>query len=419
MFNLFKKVVFLECDIAKRDAQIYLTISKWIEQKTEFKVFLLGRNYREYFDLNYTNCIHFLTPQHYFRRNNNKNIRAIIETEGLLNKNLIHLTFSKNTIKKNSKIFVWGKNTKKTLIKKLIINPLNIDVIGTPRFRNTHTFKQNIKTKKNLGIICRNVSISNFKNQSRIQMLYNSYHDKIRDNFYYPFLFENQIIKDVKDCNLIFKIVEEFKNDKRFNILIRPHPNENPNDYLFLEKRYKNVFIDKNSEFKDWIKKVDAVITPSSSTIIDIIRSEIPIFFSGQGYIDETFYDLTRKTSYSLNKINLKKYIYNKIKEFNKTKKRKNKAILKNFSKEYLNNNIFDLNKFKEYIDKYNKDCDKKFLPKIFLKMLYFDLKFLVSKILRLRNENFDYIYSHFFSNYRYDTTLLKNLEKNDGKINT
>ena len=70
------------------------------------------------------------------------------------------------------------------------------------------------------------------------------------------FLFENQIIKDVKDCNLIFKIIEEFKNDKKFNILIRPHPNENPNDYLFLETRYRNVFIDKSSEFKDWIKKL-------------------------------------------------------------------------------------------------------------------------------------------------------------------
>ena len=73
--------------------------------------FLLGRNYREYFDLNYTNCIHFLTPQHYYRKNNNKNIRAIIETEGLLSKNLIHLTFSKVTIKKIQK-YLFGKNTK-------------------------------------------------------------------------------------------------------------------------------------------------------------------------------------------------------------------------------------------------------------------------------------------------------------------
>ena len=161
-------------------------------------------------------------------------------------------------------------------------------------------------------------------------MLYNSYHDKIRDDFYYPFLFENQIIKDVKDCNLIFKIIEEFKNDKKFNILIRPHPNENPNDYLFLETRYRNVFIDKSSEFKDWIKKVDAVITPSSSTIIDIVRSEIPIFFSGQGYVDETFYDLTKRTSYSLKKVDLKNIFVIKLKILTKQRK-ENKVILKFF----------------------------------------------------------------------------------------
>ena len=58
MFNLFKKII-LECDLAKRDAKIYLTIAKWIEDQTEFKVFLVGRNSRRYFDLNYRDCLFF------------------------------------------------------------------------------------------------------------------------------------------------------------------------------------------------------------------------------------------------------------------------------------------------------------------------------------------------------------------------
>ena len=414
MFNLFKKIIFLECDLAKRDAKIYLTIAKWIEDQTEFKVFLVGRNSRRYFDLNYRDCLFFLTPQHYFLKNNSSNIRSIIETEGLLNRKLIHLTFLKNKIKKNSKIFVWGKNTKNSLVNKLSIQPSKIEIIGTPRFR---ALKRKSKKKGvTIGIICRNVSLSNFKNVSKIQMLFNSFGDKQKE-YFYPFLFEKQILKDVKSCNLIFEMIKEFKNERSFNISIRPHPNENPKDYFFLEKKYKNVQINYNTDFKDWIKGVDTVVTPGSSTIIDVIKAEIPIFFTGEGYADETFYNLTKKVSYSLKERNNKEFIKKKITEFYKMKRKSNNSILKKFFKNYLNNDIFNLLKITNYVKINSVNCKKKFIPKIIIIMLYHDIKFLFKKILNKRNEGFDYIYSQFFSGYKHDMSLFKRIKQFNGVV--
>ena len=113
-----KKIVFLECDLGGRDATIYLTLAKFLENQVNgSKVYLISRINLKFFITNFKNSIFILTPQKINRFKSHKsNLFYILETEGFLNKDLYHLTYQKKNLQNIKRIFVWNNLTKKLLI---------------------------------------------------------------------------------------------------------------------------------------------------------------------------------------------------------------------------------------------------------------------------------------------------------------
>lgn len=420
---MFKKIIFLECDLAIRDATTYLIIANWLEKNLPVKVVIIGRNNINFFLKNFSKSIFILTPQHYLSKNfNNNNFFYILETEGYLNEKLIQLAFfekKKENLEKLTNInniFVWGKNTKNLLIKEYNLNQKKISVIGNPRlilFEKKNIKKNNIK----IGLVSRQVSLSNFNNETNILKLYRSHLDKKRNlDALEIFSFENQIFLDIKNLTIFFKVLDAFKDFENVKFSIKTHPNENPKDYEFLKDIYKNLLISKTQDFNEWFIDIDAVITPSSSTSIEAGLKDIPVFFTGVGQKIETFYEITDGLSYKVNfsDKNLPSKMIKIIKNHN-TSISEEKKFLTSIKKNYLNDCLIDLNIFKNVLS-LNLDKLKFYsLFKIYLAILILDIRYILSCIKNKKKINFKYRYSPFFSKFNLKHDKLTNLIKNNG----
>ena len=266
-----------------------------------------------------------------------------------------------------------------------------------------------IKKKRNkftVGFLCRNVGLSNFKNISKIKFIFDYINlEKInkklnlQEHWSYHQILKNNIIS----IENLTKVLNFYKT-KNIDFNIRPHPNENFKDYLFLEKKFQNVKIDKSHNIYDWIEKVNVVFTPSSSTNIDLILGNIPIIDLKGNYQKETFLKLHKsisfKTNYdekSLSKINLRKI----------KKSKKNSHILK-YKKKYLNNCNID---FTDMI-KFLKEDTKQIKEQITLKLLVYDFynnfRYVLACLYKGEKIDFKYNFSYFFKRYSFNHKLLK-----------
>lgn len=59
---------------------------------------------------------------------------------------------------------------------------------------------------------------------------------------------------------------------------IRPHPNENPTEYMSLSAAHKNVEVSKVQPFVEWIADVDVVLTAFSTSMLDASVYGRPVF---------------------------------------------------------------------------------------------------------------------------------------------
>lgn len=422
---MFKKIIFIECDLAIRDATTYIVLAKWLEKKLDVEVVMLGRNNLKFFLKNFNDCIFILTPQHYLKKaTNDKNFYFILETEGYLNRELIELAYfnpslqNKRKLNKISKIFVWNENTKKILKSHYNINKDKLIVVGNPRLCLYSSNKRKNKIK-NIGLISRQVSLSNFKNESNVTKLFRSYIDKKRNiKNLSKFAFEKQIFMDIENLLVYFKILDSFKNEKKIKFSLKPHPNENPKDYHFLTKLYSNLEITNVKDFNDWLKNIDAIITPSSSTSVEASLKNLPIFFTGVGEKKETFYKITKNLSYKINPNNkyLNKTINKHINQHQKLKSKKFK-FLNLFKKKYLNNGKINFDKIYSSLNK-NIYKIKKYSPlKIYILIFFFDVRYLFSCIKNRNTPNFKYLYSPFFSNYKLNKEVLTKLLEHNGVL--
>ena len=408
---LLKKIIFLECDLGGRDARIYLTLAKFLEEKIpNIKVYLISRINIKFFICNFRNSIFILTPQKIDRFKSHKsNIFYILETEGLLNRELYHLTYQKKNLQKVRKIFVWNKLTKKNLILDYNLVSEKISVLGPFRLAYMSIIKKK-RDKFTVGFMCRNVGLSNFKNISKIKFIFDYINlEKInkklnlQEHWSYHQILKNNVIS----IENLIKVLNFYKT-KNINFNVRPHPNENFKDYLFLEKKFKNVKIDKSHNIYDWIEKVNIVFTPSSSTNIDLILGGIPIIDLKGNYQKETFLKLHKsisfKTNYdekSLSKINIRKI-----------KNPKETAIFLKYKKKYLNNCNID---FTDMIKFLNEDT-KKIKEQLTLKLLVYDfynnLRYVLACLYKGEKIDFKYNFSYFFRRYSFNHKLLKTYHK-------
>lgn len=398
-----KKIIFLECDLGGRDAKIYLTLAKFLESKViNSKVYLISRINIKFFISNFKNSIFILTPQKINRfKSHRSNLFYILETEGLLNRELYHLTYQRKNLKRVKKIFVWNKITKKNLILDYNLKSEVVSVVGPFRLTYLSIIKKNTD-ELTIGILCRNVGLSNFKNISKIRYIYDYLQlDKIKKwKDHWPF---HQILKkNIISVENIIKVLDYYK-DSKITISIRPHPNENYKDYIFLMKKYKNVKIDVSQNLYDWISKVSIVFTPSSSTNIDLMLSDIPLIDLKGNTLRETFLSLHKKMSH---KVNFDKIALN-INDLKKIKLNKNNKDFVSYRKKYLNNCNVDLSHIVEALKIDTLKLQSQFYLKIIICDSYNNLRYIFSCIYKREKIDFKYNFSYYFKNYSFNQKLL------------
>ncbi|WP_440691066.1 hypothetical protein [Candidatus Pelagibacter sp. HIMB1782] len=402
----YKKIIFLECDLGGRDAKIYLTLSKFLENKiSHAKVYLISRINIKFFITNFKNSIFILTPQKINRYKTHKsNLFYILETEGFLNKELYHLTYQRKNLQNIKKIFVWNNLTKKNLVTEYKVSKENVSVIGPFRLVYLSILKKNIN-KFTVGVLCRNVGLSNFKNISKIKFIYDYIQLEkknkvlgLKEHWSFQEIIENNI----KSVENIIKILDYY-NDKKININIRPHPNENFKDYIFLENKYTNVKIDRSENFYDWIENVDIVFTPSSSTNIDLILSNIPLIDLKGNYKKETFLNLHKQLSHKVDFNNIKLT----IKDLKKIRASKNNKLFDQFKKKYLNNCNIDFSHMVESLKKESSNLPSQHYWKLIIYDFYNNFRYLLACLYKREKIDFNYNFSYVFKKYSINQKLL------------
>ena len=401
-----KKIIFLECDLGGRDAKIYLTLSKFLENKiSNAKVYLISRINIKFFITNFKNSIFILTPQKINRYKTHKsNLFYILETEGFLNKELYHLTYQRKNLQNIKKIFVWNNLTKKNLVTEYKVNKENVSVIGPFRLVYLSILKKNTN-KFTIGVLCRNVGLSNFKNISKIKFIYDYIQLEKKNKVLglkEHWSFEEIIGNNIKSVENIIKVLDCY-NDKKININIRPHPNENLKDYIFLENKYTNVKIDRSENFYDWIENVDIVFTPSSSTNIDLILSNIPLIDLKGNYKKETFLNLHKQLSYKVDFNNIKLT----IKDLKKIRVSKNNKLFDQFKKKYLNDCNIDFSHMVESLKKESSNLPSQYYWKLIIYDFYNNFRYLLACLYKREKIDFNYNFSYVFKKYSINQKLL------------
>ncbi len=166
--------------------------------------------------------------------------------------------------------FVWNKAHKDAIINGLQSSNTKVEIIGVPRF--DFYFPPFSKEKKNYDntiLICTNFVFSQFlhKNKSVADKLFAPWKNRIKS-------YENywKLIKtNDKSKKMFFLFLDKIVNEKKYNIILKPHPGEDPSDY---DKWYEklsddlkeNVTYDKTSYIWELIPKCDLEIACETCT---------------------------------------------------------------------------------------------------------------------------------------------------------
>lgn len=171
-------------------------------------------------------------------------------------------------------IFLWGEKQFEYLTKnRSSYSKHKFHVTGHPKFniKKEYNFSQEIIiNKKNITcLICTNFWSYNHK--LGLEFAKNNYSSRFQN---FNLFIKHHKISVEKFCHLILKIA---KNDK-FNIILRPHPEENENFYIKKFLNFSNIKVTKEKSIDYWIKNSDLLIHNDCTTGIEARLLGKPVF---------------------------------------------------------------------------------------------------------------------------------------------
>ena len=336
----------------------------------------------------------------------------------------------KHYVESATRFFLWGHNAYNAIKKFYPHLTKKMMVVGHPRHDSSaiKTLKSKQKRNKilNIGFLTRNCYLNDYIQFSPIENLAKYLEHKIS---YEYFLNKNEYlinerrgsqpafdiaIESIDTKNLFLIISELSKEFKKINLFFKVHPRENyENWYKILKNKNLNIKIcDRSTPFTHWLKDLDYVIGPPSTSFYDACMLDVkPISIHNLDSKRKIFI----KKMYEENN-ELTKHIYSpkSIKELiNFIKKNRYDSII---NKKPIQEVLLDeanfpncknsLKKVSESIirDLKNKRINKNIVKLFFMRLLFDICYFLVNNFFRKEIIN--------SSNYRFGFEVRKMRDK-------
>ena len=161
-------------------------------------------------------------------------------------------------------VILWNQWSKDWLIKNRKIKKEKIHVVGSLR-----TFSLNFKIKKNyqkkVGIVSRFEYINVFDNQP----LFSTLIKRSKEETYWS-KFKIVRLKENVDLFLILIDVIKIFLKKNYQVSIRPHPNENIENYNILKDHFNGkIDVDTREDYREWLNEVNVVVGPTSTAFAE------------------------------------------------------------------------------------------------------------------------------------------------------
>ena len=261
---------FIPIEIKNRDYLSRLLIAYYASIKG-YNVYIGSKSKIDTFVKNskpgiYLGLVTTKTYSKFYKELKKKNFKIfVIDEEGLItfdDKMYLDLKVSKDTIENVEKLFTWGEEHRKIILKKFPEFTSKIVSTGTPRFdlfdiKFRKIFDKTVEKIKNqfnnFTLICGSFSFVNHftKHLNYLEVLRNQ--NVIKDN-------EDER-RFLKYCKYNKKIFQNFiyltknlsKNHKKHNFIYRPHPAENIEIYKEEFKNFNNIFVENNYTLIEWI----------------------------------------------------------------------------------------------------------------------------------------------------------------------
>ena len=214
-----------------------------------------------------------------------------LDEEGLASQNNTHFYLKQRISKENLDLveyfFTWGINEKKLLQDKYKEDKNKFKVTGNPRIDSWKSVNHSLY-KKELEIIN-----DKYKNYIFITSNFASVNHAAGENFRNKQISDFKIVETGKDykimnSNLVFKkkmfksfldmikkLSTEFPNNQ---IVLRPHPSDNINEWKLNLAEYKNIFIEYKFSSTPWIISSKCMIHSSCTTGIEGFFFNKPVF---------------------------------------------------------------------------------------------------------------------------------------------
>lgn len=361
---------------------------------------------------------------------------VVCEEEGLVTYKedmYIDMRVSKDTLQYINRIYTWGDHHRDILNNKFVKFKNRFVVTGNPRFdlineKYNKIYKNEISYIKNkykkIFLVCTSFSSVNHfqKNIDYIQSLIEKKTIRNKETKERFIKYQNLKKKTLESYVKLIPIIAEKNPDIDF--IIRPHPSENHDLYLSLEKKHKNIFVETRFSVHPWIKCSIGILHHYCTTAIEALALNIPRF-SFRPIIDKNCeYDFPFECSYvSSNKTS---FVNNLNLFFKKKFRPKDNTCYTDYSKYALN--IFEIKACNIILDDIQSNLKIEKVSNIIYKLrlyisiyYYYFVKFIQKFSLNINNDysihkfhSFDQskiqkLLSIFISEFSVDIKIISN----------
>lgn len=287
--NKIDTPVFIYLDNVRRDYLVADVLRAYLESK-KFKVFLISNEtYMSVIKLIPSKLIIFIKnyfqviPSEILEKIKRKKLFfLILDAEGAQTEDRCKFWVEKYNIdvrsqtKAATKIFLWNNTFLNYISSFTETNKDKFIVCGSPKISISilaeNFLKQKSESKNNnIGLVCRFSAINDFNDRS---CLYNT-----AEHFFALDEFKMGAQGEILSLFCYLEIIEYLIKNTKYNINIRPHPNEKLESYDVIKKEYGNriKISSHDQDFIEWMYENDKIICTPSTSIVEPIINDIPL----------------------------------------------------------------------------------------------------------------------------------------------
>ncbi len=172
------------------------------------------------------------------------------------------------TAEKVDLYILWGEYTRRAFLERF---PKDIDskivITGHPKLDLVKYMPPVERDMKSIGFLMKFAGINFYNKKPTITPLIQN-----------PQNGERIIKMQIDQFLLMLEIIEKIIAEGKFKVSIRPHPLEAPEGYFELVNKYPGkIQIDNSIDLSEWASKQRMILTPISSSFIDLTQLKIPV----------------------------------------------------------------------------------------------------------------------------------------------